>query len=185
MNIDFLLEAVKEDPQTYRDLAKFARDNPRPKTNPVVARFAAEQARKDAHKGAAADSRDIKRVSDYDKVGGITTIGDIAARYDKVKKLKRELALAVLKVERALACQTADGHDMNEKNVPAAVNKAAEELLNKIKEVAAAKAVNSGALNYYRELVKDCKQNIDLEDEVERNSVVRDCLLYTSDAADD
>ena len=73
MNIDFLLEAVKEDPQTYRDLAKFARDNPRPKTNPVVARFAAEQARKDAHKGAAADSRDIKRVSDYDKVGGITT----------------------------------------------------------------------------------------------------------------
>ncbi len=179
MNIDFLLEAVKEDPQTYRDLAKFARDNPRPKTNPVVARFAAEQARKDAHKGAAADSRDIKRVSDYDKVGGITTIGDIAARYDKVKKLKRELALAVLKVERALACQTADGHDMNEKNVPTAVNKAAEELSNKIKEVAAAKAVNSGALNYYRELVKDCKQNIDLEDEVERNSVVRDVVLNT------
>lgn len=179
MNIDFLLEAVKEDPQTYRDLAKFARDNPRPKTNPVVARFAAEQARKDAHKGAAADSRDIKRVSDYDKVGGITTIGDIAARYDKVKKLKRELALAVLKVERALACQTADGHDMNEKNVPAAVNKAADELSNKIKEVAAAKAVNSGALNYYRELVKDCKQNIDLEDEVERNSVVRDVVLNT------
>lgn len=179
MNIDFLLEAVKEDPQTYRDLAKFARDNPRPKTNPVVARFAAEQARKDAHKGAAADSRDIKRVSDYDKVGGITTIGDIAARYGKVKKLKRELALAVLKVERALACQTADGHDMNEKNVPVAVNKAAEELSNKIKEVAAAKAVNSGALNYYRELVKDCKQNIDLEDEVERNSVVRDVILNT------
>ena len=103
MNIDFLLEAVKEDPQTYRNLAKFARDNPSPKANPVVARFAAEQARKDAHKGAAADSRDVKRVSDYDKVGGITTIGDIAARYDKVKTLKRELALAVLKVERALA----------------------------------------------------------------------------------
>lgn len=179
MNIDLFFEAVKEDPQTYRDLAKFARDNPRPKTNPVVARFAAEQARKDAHKGAAADSRDIKRVSDYDKVGGITTIGDIAARYDKVKKLKRELALAVLKVERALACQTADGHDMNEKNVPTAVNKAADELSNKIKEVAEAKAVNSGALNYYRELVKDCKQNIDLEDEVERNSVVRDVVLNT------
>lgn len=179
MNIDLIFEAVKEDPQTYRDLARFAKDNPRPKANPVAARFAAEQARKDAHKGAAADSRDIKRVSDYDKVGGVTTIGDIAARYDKVKTLRRELALAVLKVERALACQTEDGHDMNEKNVPAAVNKAAGELLNKIKEVAAAKAVNSGALNYYRELVKDCKQNIDLEDEVERNSTVRDVVLNT------
>jgi len=179
MNIDLIFEAVKEDPQTYRDLAKFARENPRPKANPVAARFAAEQARKDAHKGAAADSRDIKRVSDYDKVGGVTTIGDIAARYDKVKTLRRELALAVLKVERALSCQTEDGHDMNEKNVPAAVNKAASELSNKIKEVAAAKAVNSGALNYYREFVKDCKQNIDLEDEVERNSTVRDVVLNT------
>lgn len=179
MNIDFLLEAVREDPQTYRDLAKFAKDNPRPKVNPAAARFAAEQARKDAHKGAAADSRDVKRISDYDKVGKLTTIGEIAARYDKVKALKRELALAVLKVERALSCQNERGYDINEKNVPAAVNKAADELSSKIKEVAAAKAVNSGALNYYRELVKDCKQNIDLEDEVERNSIVRDVVLNT------
>jgi hypothetical protein len=180
MDIDFLLEAVKEDPQTYRDLAKFARDNPRPKTNPLAARMAAEQARKDAHRGAAADSRDIKRVSDYDKVGAITTIGDIAARYDKVKTLRRELALAVLKLERALSCQTERGHDMNEKNVPTAVKAAADDLSKKLTEVQTAKVVSSGAINYYKEIVKDCRTgNIDLEDEVERNSAVRDIILNT------
>lgn len=180
VDVDLILEAVKEDPQTYRDLSKFARDNPKPKVNPLAARMAAEQARRDAHKGAAADSRDVKRVSDYDKVGGITTIGDIAARYDKVKSLKRDVALAVLKVERALSCQTESGHDMNESNVPAAVHTAADNLAKALKEAGAEKAITTGALNYYRELVKDCKNgNIDLEDDVERNSAVRDIVLNT------
>lgn len=179
MNIDFLLEAVKEDPQTYRDLAKFARDNPKPKANPVAAHFANEQARKDAHKGAAADSRNIRRVSDYDKVGGVTTIGDIAARYDLVKTSRREVALAVLNVERALSCQNEKGRDISEANVPAAVNKAVQELSTVLASAQKNKVLNSGAINYYKELIKDCKQNIDLEDEVERNSAVRDIVLNT------
>lgn len=179
MDIDFLLEAVKEDPQTYRDLARFARDNPKPKVNPLAARMAAEQARKDAHRGAAADSRDVKRVSDYDKVGGVTTLGDLAAKYDSVKTAKRNLALAVLKVERALSCQTEEGHDLNEKNIPAAVNKAVVGLQEALTKARTVGAVNSGVINYYKELIKDCKQNIDLEDEVERNSAVRDVVLNT------
>jgi len=180
MNIDLIFEVAKEDPQTYRDLAKFAKDNPKPKTNPLAARMAAEQARKDAHRGAAADSRDIKRVSDYDKVGGVTTIGDVAKRYDQVKTLRREVALAVLKLERALSCQNERGHDISESNVPAAVKTAADNLAKKLQEVSAAKALNSGAINYYREAVKDCNNgNIDLEDDVERNSAVRDIVLNT------
>ena len=150
MNIDFLLEAVKEDPQTYRDLAKFARDNPKPKANPVAAHFANEQARKDAHKGAAADSRNIRRVSDYDKVGGVTTIGDIAARYDLVKSSRREVALAVLNVERALSCQNEKGRDISEANVPAAVNKAVQELSTVLASAQKNKVLNSGAINYYK-----------------------------------
>lgn len=180
MNIDLIFEVAKEDPQTYRDLAKFARDNPKPKTNPLVARMAAEQARKDAHRGAAADSRDVKRVSDYDKVGGTTTIGDIAKRYDQVKTLRREVALEVLKLERALSCQNEKGRDISESNVSATVKTAADDLAKKLQEVSVAKALNSGAINYYKETVKDCKNgNIDLEDDVERNSAVRDIVLNT------
>lgn len=180
MNIDLIFEAAKEDPQTYRDLAKFARENPKAKVNPLAARMAAEQARKDAHKGAATDSRNIKRVSDYDKVGGVTTIGDIAKRYDQVKTLRREAALAVLKLERALSCQNEKGQDISESNVPATVKAAADNLAKKLQEASVAKALNSGAINYYKEIAKDCKTgNIDLEDEVERNSAVRDIVLNT------
>lgn len=178
-DIDLILEAAKEDPQTYRDLSKFARENPAPKASAEEKRAAYEQARADATKGAARDARDTKRVSDYAKVGGATTMGDLAAKYEERRVSARELAMAAAKVERTLGYQNDKGDDINTRNARAHLDKALSELLSATQRASRAGILNGSQSGSLKEFIKDCRE-LDTDDEVEMNSKLRELISDTN-----
>lgn len=178
-DIDLILEAAKEDPQTYRDLSKFARENPAPKASAEEKRAAYEQARADATKGAARDARDTKRVSDYAKVGGATTMGDLAAKYEERRVSARELAMAAAKVERTLGYQNDKGDDINTRNARAHLDKALSELLSATQRASKAGILNGSQSGSLKEFIKDCRE-LDTDDEVEMNSKLRELISDTN-----
>lgn len=174
-DIDLVLEAAKEDPQTYRDLSKFARENPAPARD----RNAEEQARRDANKGSAMDARDVKRVNDYAKVGGVTTMGDLAAKYEQRRTAARALAMATAKVERALGYQNEKGDDINVKNARATLDKSLAELLDATKKASSCGILNASQSGSMKEFIKDCRE-LDVDDDVEMNSKLRELISDTN-----
>lgn len=175
-DIDMILEAAKEDPQTYRDLNNFVKTHG---VNIPRDRAAEDQARKDANRGSAMDARDVKRVNDYAKVGGVTTMGDLAAKYEERRVSARELAMAAAKVERTLGYQNDKGDDINVKNARTHLDKALAELLSATQRASRAGILNGSQSGSLKEFIKDCKE-LDTDDEVEMNSKLRELISDTN-----
>lgn len=181
-NIDLLMEAIADDRNTYREVSNFLKNNKvkiddENKTEKEIEDFYAQLRAQAANKpGNVADARNVKRVSDDARIGKLTTLGDIAARYEAAKDSKATIALACLNVERALQLQNDKGRDINAANLKPNFMKALSGLYGAIESGKKTGALNSTQYNILREYIKDCKTQLDLNDETERMQYTRDLV---------